>query len=255
METIIEIRQLKVSFEKHHVLKGIDLSVYRNEIFAIVGGSGSGKSTILRSILMLNNITSGSLKIFGEDITHCTHDVAEKIRRRWGVLFQSGALFSSLTLLENVAFPLREYTGLDNDAIIEIAKLKISMVGLPLSALTKKPSELSGGMQKRAALARAIVLDPELLFLDEPTSGLDPESAGEFDDLILTLQEALGLTVVMVTHDMDSLSRVPDRIAFLGEGLVLGTDSFQILARNKNPIIQSYFSGPRVSRLIDKGEK
>jgi phospholipid/cholesterol/gamma-HCH transport system ATP-binding protein len=251
METIIDTRHLKVSFDTHQVLKDINLSVYRNEIFAIVGGSGAGKSTILRSILMLDSITSGSLRLFGEEMVHCSHVIAERVRRRWGVLFQSGALFSSLTLLENVAYPLREYTQLDEYAITEIAKLKISLVGLPLNALNKMPSELSGGMQKRAALARAIALDPELLFLDEPTAGLDPESAGAFDDLILKLRETLGLTVVMVTHDMDSLCRVPDRIAFLGDGKVLGIDTFKALGANKNPIIHAYFSGPRVERLLD----
>jgi phospholipid/cholesterol/gamma-HCH transport system ATP-binding protein len=250
METIIKIKDLKVAFDDQYVLNGVDLTVNRNEIVAIVGGSGSGKSTLLRSILMLTPVTSGSLRLFDQELMHCTQEVAEKIRRRWGMLFQHAALFSSLTLLENVAFPLREYTNLNNKTIAEIARLKISLVGLPADAADKIPAELSGGMQKRAALARAIALDPELLLLDEPTSGLDPESAGAFDELILTLTKTLGLTVVMVTHDTDTLSHVPDKIAFLAKGQVLGFDPFQILARNKNPIIQAYFKGSRVDRLL-----
>jgi len=251
METVIDIRNLDVQFnDDHHVLQGINLSVYRNEIMAIVGGSGSGKSTILRSMLMLIPAASGSLRVFGEEITHCSQKTAEKVRKRWGMLFQGGALFSSMTLLENVEFPLQEHTNLNNKTIREIAKLKISLAGLPFSALYKMPSELSGGMQKRAALARAIALDPELLFLDEPTAGLDPQSAGAFDDLILTLKESLNLTVVMATHDMDTLSRVPNRIAFLGQGQVLGVDTFKGLIQNKNPVIHAYFSGPRTERLL-----
>lgn len=251
-EALIKVHQLKVKFDKTYVLKGIDFEVQQGEIVAIVGGSGAGKSTLLRSLLMLQPFSSGSIHLFGQDILKMDPKAADQIRRRWGVLFQHSALFSSLSVLENTEFPLHEYTHLNKTLITEIAKLKLSLVGLPPDAAYKSPAELSGGMQKRAALARALVLDPELLFLDEPTSGLDPESAGAFDELMLTLRETLGLTLVMVTHDMDTLVRVPDKIAFLGEGKLLGIDPLQKLIHLKNPLIQTYFSGPRGRVAIDE---
>jgi len=219
--------------------------VQRGEILAIVGGSGSGKTTLLREMLMLQPPDTGSIHIFDQDLTKATPREFLAVQRRWGVLFQQNALFSSLTLLDNTAFPLREHTALDKKTIEQLASLKILLSGLPIEAAAKFPSQLSGGMQKRGALARAIVLDPELLFLDEPTAGLDPESAGGFDDLILKLKETMGLTVVIVTHDLDTLWAVTDRVAFLGEGKVLCVDKIANLVKNPHPMIKEYFEGPR----------
>lgn len=240
---IIEISNLTNRLGGQIVHNALNLSVYKKEILGIVGGSGSGKTTLLRSILMLLRPTSGSIKIFDQNIIRASTQQANTIRRRWGVLFQQNALFSSLNVLENVQFPLRTFTRLSADIQQQIALLKIALSGLSQNAALKYPAELSGGMQKRAALARAISLDPELLFLDEPTSGLDPKSAEEFDQLILSLRESLGFTVVMVTHDIDSLSRVADRVAFLGEGKVLAVSPLLDLMKNSHPMIQDYFSG------------
>lgn len=212
---------------------------------AIVGGSGSGKTTLLREMLMLQRPNSGSIRIFGQEITTASLKMKALIQSRWGVLFQQNALFSSLTLLENTAFPLKEHSNLDKKTIRELAALKIAMTGLPIDSSNKYPAELSGGMQKRAALARAIILDPELIFLDEPTAGLDPDSAGGLDELILDLQSTMGLTVVIITHDLDTLWRVTDRVAFLGEGKVLCVDEMANLVKNPHPLIQEFFSGPR----------
>jgi phospholipid/cholesterol/gamma-HCH transport system ATP-binding protein len=248
---IIKITGLENILGEQVVLKNLDLNVMKGEILAIVGGSGSGKTTLLRNILMLLRPTAGSIEIFGTDILNCDTETTQNIRHSWGVLFQHGAMFSSLTVLENVQFPLRTFTSLTPEVQKEIALLKISMTGLPPEAASKYPSELSGGMLKRAALARAIVMDPELLFLDEPTSGLDPESAGAFDELILDLKEGLGLTVVMVTHDLDSLA-YSDRIAFLGEKKVLATLPLKELVKQKHPLIQAYFGGSRGKRHLKK---
>lgn len=244
-ETVIEVKGLKTYLGDQWVHKGIDMTVKKGEIYAIVGGSGSGKTTLLRQILMLNKPSKGDIKVFGTDIVHCSWKVAEEIRQRWGMMFQSCALFGSLTVLENVSFPLKEHADLNIKLIEEIARLKISLVGLGADAVHKYPLELSGGMQKRAALARAIALDPELLFLDEPSSGLDPESANELDNLIQKLQETLGLTIVMVTHDLDTLWSITDRVAFLAKGKLLAEQPIQELVKNPDPIIQDYFSGPR----------
>ena len=200
------------------VHKGINLSVKRGEVLGIVGGSGSGKTTLMREILSLTKPLSGSIRVFGHEIISATPRTLLEIQRRWGVLFQANALFSSLTLLENVIFPLKEHTNLSDANNQDLALLKILMAGLPIEAAAKYPAELSGGMQKRGGLARAIVLDPELVFLDEPTAGLDPNTAAGFDELILNLQSTMGLTIVMVTHDLDSLWKVTNRVAFLGEG-------------------------------------
>ncbi len=194
---------------------------------------------------MLQRPTSGSIRIFGNELTTATPATLLSIQRRWGVLFQQNALFSSLTVLENVAFPLKEHISLDQKTMFELAMLKILSVGLPSDAATKYPSELSGGMQKRAALARAIVLDPELVFLDEPTAGLDPDSAAGLDELILNLQSTMGLTIIMITHDLDSLWQVTQRVAFLGEGRVLCVDNMAKLIANPLPAIQQFFDGPR----------
>lgn len=245
---VIEISGLCNNFGGQSVHKGLDLTVNKREILAIVGGSGSGKTTLLRSILMLRPPTSGRIKVFGTEITHCSLEQALAVRRRWGVLFQYNALFSSLTILENVLFPLRTFTHLPEGVAKEVAQLKLVMAGLSVEVGSKYPSELSGGMQKRAGLARAISLDPELLILDEPTTGLDPQSAEALDELILQLREGLGLTVVMVTHDLDSLWRVMDRVAFLGEGKVLATLPMPELVKASHPLIQAYFSGYRGKR-------
>jgi len=244
-ENIIEIRNLTTRFGEAVVHKNLDLDVRRGEILGIVGGSGSGKTTLLREILCLTRPSSGSIRVFGEDVTKASSEKLLEIQRRWGVLFQENALFSSLTLLDNVSFPLKEHTGLNPETIHELALLKIMMAGLPADSAVKYPSELSGGMQKRAGLARAIVLDPELLFLDEPTAGLDPETAEGFDELILNLQSTMGLTIVIVTHDLDTLWRVTNRVAFLGHKKVVEVDSLAKLVKNQDPLIQDFFGGPR----------
>jgi phospholipid/cholesterol/gamma-HCH transport system ATP-binding protein len=242
---IIEIKNVKIKLGGDWVHKDINLTINRGEIIAIVGGSGSGKTTLLREMLMLQRPDSGSIKIFGKEIINASHETQSAIQQRWGVLFQQNALFSALTLLENTAFPLIEHTKLDKKTIRELAALKIALTGLPVDATVKYPSELSGGMQKRAALARAIVLDPELIFLDEPTAGLDPDSAGGLDELILDLQSTMGLTVVIITHDLDTLWQITDRVAFLGEGKVLCVDSMANLIKNPHPLIQEFFKGAR----------
>ncbi len=244
-DVIIEIKNLKTRLGGTWVHKDINLSVRRGEVLGIVGGSGTGKTTLLREMLCLTRPTAGSIKVFGQEVTTASPQTLLAIQRRWGVLFQSNALFGSLTVLENVMFPLREHTSLDLASIQELAILKIQMAGLPVDSALKYPAELSGGMQKRAGLARAIVLDPELIFLDEPTAGLDPNTAAGLDELILNLQSTMGLTIVMVTHDIDSLWTVTNRVAFLGQGVVLCADKMNVLVNNPNPIIHEFFSGPR----------
>jgi phospholipid/cholesterol/gamma-HCH transport system ATP-binding protein len=242
---IIEMKNIKIRLGDTLVHNGLNLSVKRGEVLGIVGGSGSGKTTILREILMLQPPDSGSIKVFDQELMGASSSTLLAVQRRWGVLFQQNALFSSMNLLENTAFPLHEHTLLDEQTIKELAALKIVMAGLPIEAATKFPSELSGGMQKRAGIARAIVLDPELIFLDEPTAGLDPNSASGFDELILDLQATMGLTILIVTHDLDTLWRVTNRVAFLGEGKVLCIDAMAELIKNPHPLIQQFFNGPR----------
>lgn len=244
-DIVIDIVGLETRLGGAWIHRGLDLSVHRGEILGIVGGSGSGKTTLLREILSLTHTAGGCINVLGTDITQATPLELLQIQRRWGVLFQQNALFSSLTVLENVAFPLREHTKLDQQTIMELAMLKLLMAGLSVDAAQKMPSELSGGMQKRAGLARAIVLDPELIFLDEPTAGLDPNTAAGFDELILNLQKTMGLTIVMVTHDLDSLWTITNRVAFLGNQKVLACEPMNALVKNPNPLIQSFFSGPR----------
>ena len=243
-QAIISINHLQTQINSVWVHKDINLEVKAGEILVIVGGSGSGKTVILHEMLALRTPTSGSIRIFEHELTTANAKILLAIQRRWGVLFQQNALFSSLSVIENVMFPLIEHTELDHATIEQLALLKIVMAGLTPDAAYKYPSELSGGMQKRAALARAIALDPELLFLDEPTAGLDPNKVLTFDELILDLQSTMGLTIVMVTHDIDSLKRVANRVAFLGEGKVLAVEPPKELMQNKHPLIQEFFNGP-----------
>jgi phospholipid/cholesterol/gamma-HCH transport system ATP-binding protein len=247
---IIRVRDVVVSFGDHTVLKGLDLDVKRGEILGFVGASGGGKSVLMRTIIGLIQKDRGTIEVFGQDLDRLTEDERQAIERRWGVLFQQGALFSSLTVRQNIQFPLREYLDLSQRLMDEIAIAKLEMVGLPAFVAEKYPSQLSGGMTKRAALARALVLDPEIVFLDEPTSGLDPISAGEFDDLITALQQTLGLTVFMVTHDLDSLHNACDRVAALADGKIIATGPIESMLKSDHPWLQAYFHGKRArSRL------
>jgi len=250
-EVILGVRDLHVAFGSTEILKGLDMDVYRGEILGFVGGSGSGKSVLMRTVLGLVKRQSGQVTLFGRD--YDAANAAEKIAidRRMGVLFQHGALFSSLSVKENIQVPMREYLNLDVKLMDELAAVKIELVGLPADAANKFPSELSGGMIKRASLARALSLDPELVFLDEPTSGLDPIGAAEFDELLASLRETLGLTVFMVTHDLDSLYAICDRIAVLRNGKVLVSGSMATVSKTDDPWIRSYFQGKR-SRAIRK---
>lgn len=245
MNPVIAIRNLHTRFGRHVVHDGISLTIEKGEIFALVGGSGCGKSTLLRTILLLQKPVSGSIKVFDQEVLGLSDDQALPLRRRFGVMFERGALFSALTVTENVGMVLKEHTQLGKEFIDEIARLKIALTGLPSDAGSKYPSELSGGMRKRAALARAIALDPELLFLDEPTAGLDPLSASGIDDLVKRLRDALGLTIMLVTHDLDLLWRVADRVAVLGDGKILGVGTMTELSKMDHPVIRDYFYGPR----------
>jgi phospholipid/cholesterol/gamma-HCH transport system ATP-binding protein len=242
---VIEISHLHTRFGSAVVHADVNLTVQCGEIFALAGSSGCGKSTLLREIIQLQKPASGSIKVFGSEVQGMSGDQAAIMRRRLGVMFERGALFSALTVAENVVMPLREHTDLSNELIDEIAAIKIALVGLPGSSGAKYPAELSGGMRKRAALARAIALDPELLILDEPTAGLDPLSAGSLDELVRHLKELLGLTILMITHDIDLLWGVADRVAILGEGRVLGEGTMEELSKSDHPMVREYFYGPR----------
>jgi phospholipid/cholesterol/gamma-HCH transport system ATP-binding protein len=241
-EPVIELRQLGTRFGDKIVHDALDLVVNTGEILGLAGGSGSGKSVLLREMIGLQRPTSGSVHVFGADTA--TLDAAARLaqRRRWGVMFQRGGLFSSLNVRRNVGLPLREHTTLAEGLVDEIAEWKLAQTGLPPDTGLKLPGELSGGMLKRAALARALALDPELLFLDEPTSGLDPASAAGVDDLILQTQRASGATVVVVSHDLDLLWRVCGRVAVLGEGHVLAIGTMQALSTHPHPIVAAYFT-------------
>ncbi|AHE68171.1 ABC transporter ATP-binding protein [Legionella oakridgensis] len=241
-EPIIEIKGLKNYLGSQWVHSDVNLTVEKGEILAIIGGSGSGKTTILRSILMLLKPTAGTIKVFGKDIEHISEHEANALRQRWGMLFQHSALFSAMTVLENIMFPMRELASLDKQLMHELAILKLMLVGLSKETGGKFPAELSGGMQRRAAAARAIAMDPELLFLDEPTSGLDPLSAKQFDELILFLRNALNLTIVIVSHDIESLQRTTDRVAFVGKGKIISVEPIDKLMQNDHPLIADYFS-------------
>jgi phospholipid/cholesterol/gamma-HCH transport system ATP-binding protein len=242
----IRVRGIVNKFGDQVVHDGVDLDVRAGEILGVVGGSGTGKSVLMRSIIGLKRPDSGEVTIFGESMLDKEEDEAPDIRRRWGVLFQGGALFSTLTVAENVQVPLREYyPNLTTDLLDEIAAYKVVMAGLPPDAGPKYPSELSGGMKKRAGLARALALDPALLFLDEPTAGLDPIGAAAFDQLTLGLSRTLGLTVFLITHDLDSLYAICDRVAVLADHKLIGVGTIPELLALDHPWIQEYFNGPR----------
>ena len=241
---LIEVRNLVNQFGQNRVHDKLNLTVFQHEILGIVGGSGTGKSVLLRTMLGLHKPTAGVVSVFGEDVACQETDKLGFCQLRWGVLFQGGALFSGLTVLENVMTPMLEHTGISQGFAKDLAQLKLKMVGLTQPAFDLFPSELSGGMIKRAALARALANEPQLVFLDEPTSGLDPISAAEFDELILYLREHLKLTVVMVSHDMDSLLRICDRLAVLLDKKILA-DRTEVVVNHPHPWIREYFGGPR----------
>jgi phospholipid/cholesterol/gamma-HCH transport system ATP-binding protein len=249
-EAIIEVRGLVTRFGPNVVHDGLDLDVYRGEVLGVVGGSGTGKSVLLREIVGLMRPTAGSIRVFGVDVLAAGDAERQTVEQRWGVMFQEGALFSALTVQQNVEAPMRERLRLDPDIREALAALKVSMVGLPPNACPKYPAELSGGMKKRAGLARALALDPEIVFLDEPTAGLDPIGAAAFDDLIKSLRKALGLTVFLVTHDLDSLHAIADRIAVLAERKVLVTGTMAEMLKVDHPWVHAYFHGPRARAAL-----
>jgi phospholipid/cholesterol/gamma-HCH transport system ATP-binding protein len=243
---IISVQGLCNSFGDQIIHKDLDLNVRQGEILGVVGGSGTGKSVLMRAIIGLQEPTAGDIHVFGEEMIGKEEDEATDVRRRWGVLFQGGALFSTLTVAENVQVPLREfYPDFSADLLEEIARYKIHLSGLPPESAHKYPSELSGGMRKRAGLARALAMDPELLFLDEPTAGLDPIGAANFDNLTRNLKETLGLTVFLITHDLDTLYAICDRVAVLADHKVIGIGTIEELLATDHPWIKEYFGGPR----------
>jgi len=254
-QAVIEVDKVSTRFGDHVVHTDISLQVDRAEIFALIGGSGSGKSTLLREIILLQRPNSGSIKVLGVELTRATDAEGSALRRRWGVMFQHGGLFGALTVKENIGLPLREHTDLDDALIDEIAMAKLAMTGLAPEVGAQYPSQLSGGMMKRASLARALALDPELLFLDEPTAGLDPVSAEGVDDLVLELRDLFGLTIFMITHDLDLLWQVADRVAVLADGKVQAVGSMQELSAMDQPSIRQFFDGPRGRSAMQQEEK
>lgn len=245
LQPVLEVQGLVSRFGERTIHDGVDLTVEQGEVVGVVGGSGTGKTVLLNSIIGLKEPDGGTVRILGRDTGDLSRSEAADIERRTGVLFQQGALFSSLSVLQNVASPLVEHTRLPADLITELAELKIAMVGLGPEAHHLKPAELSGGMRKRVGLARALALDPELLFLDEPTAGLDPIGAAAFDQLIRSLSEDLGLTVFMITHDLDSLYAICDKVAVLADKRIVAKATVQELERSDHPWIRDYFLGPR----------
>jgi phospholipid/cholesterol/gamma-HCH transport system ATP-binding protein len=252
---VIEINQLSTRFGEHVVHADLDLEVRDGEIFALVGGSGAGKSTLLREMILLHRPDSGSIRILGVDLQRLGEDEALALRLRCGVMFQHGGLFGSLTVKENVGLPLREHTDLSDALIDDICAWKLAMSGLAPEVGAQYPSELSGGMMKRASLARALALDPQLLFLDEPTSGLDPLSADGVDELVRKLRDVFGLTMVIITHDLDLLWQVTDRVAVLADGKVQGVGSMAELSRMDTPAIRQFFDGPRGRAAQDQADQ
>lgn len=253
-DIVIRVTGLDNGFGDQVVHHDLNLEVRRGEILGVVGGSGTGKSVLMRSIIGLQTPSAGEIEVFGENVATLDNAEAKDLRRRWGVLFQNGALFSSLTVAENIEVPMREFFKLDQRLMDEIAGYKIAMVGLPAFAGPRFPNELSGGMRKRAGLARALALDPRLLFLDEPTAGLDPIGAAAFDELIKTLRDTLGLTVFLITHDLDTLHAICDRVAVLADGQVLKVGTIAELMAFDHPWVQEYFRGPR-GRAATPSEK
>ena len=241
-EWVIDARGIVTRFGKQVVHNGLDLQIRRGELVALIGGSGTGKSVLLREIIGLHRPDSGSVKLLGTDVWTASPDMLATVRRRFGMMFQEGALFSSLTVAANIATPLREHFSLPEDLLDELVRLRLALAGLPPDAAGKMPSQLSGGMVKRAAIARAIALEPEVLFLDEPTSGLDPITARAFDQLLAFLNRDLGITVLLVTHDLDSLVGIARRIVVLGQGRVIADGSLAEITAVDDPWIQSYFS-------------
>lgn len=244
-QNVIVVRGLRTQFDDFVVHNDLDLDVRTGEILGVVGGSGTGKSVLMRAIIGLKRPSAGEVRVFGEHFYEADDETRRSIERRWGVLFQGGALFSSLTVAQNVMAPIREHLGIQGPLAQDMAALKLSMVGLAAEAGAKYPAELSGGMNKRAGLARALALDPELVFLDEPTAGLDPIGAANFDQLIVNLKESLGLTVFMVTHDLDTLHAACDRVAVLAERQVIACGPLDEVRRADHPWIREYFAGPR----------
>ena len=242
---IISVRDLVAGFDHQVVLDHLDLDVRTGEILGVVGGSGAGKSVLLRSIIGLIRKRSGTIRVFDVDADAASDRDWQSVERRWGVLFQGGALFSSLTAKENIQFPMRQFLDLPESLMDDLAMVKLELVGLAPDDANKLPAELSGGMTKRVALARALALDPEIVFLDEPTSGLDPIAAGAFDVLIRTLQHTLGITVFMVTHDLDSLNTACDRVAALADGRIVAEGPMETLLTSDHPWVRAYFSGRR----------
>lgn len=241
-EVIIEAKEIITQFGANVIHDGVSFKIHKEEIFGLLGGSGSGKTTLLREMILLQRVGGGEMNVLGRDVSSLNSSEQQALRQEWGVLFQFGALFTSLTILENVMIPMLEYTNLPKELIEESARMKLSMVGLPPKVVTMFPSELSGGMKKRAGLARALSLDPKLLFLDEPTSGLDPHSARAFDELILNLRETLGVSVVMVTHDKDTIKDVLDRFVILGNKKVLFDGTMNELKNTSDETLQKFLN-------------
>jgi len=251
---VIEVRGLVTRFGPAVIHDGLDLDVYRGEVLGVVGGSGTGKSVLLREIVGLLRPAAGTIRVFGVDMLTASPEERKAAEARWGVMFQDGALFSSLTVRENVEAPMRVLGGLDPDLRRALAELKVALVGLPPNACDKYPADLSGGMKKRAGLARALALDPEIVFLDEPTAGLDPIGATEFDELIRSLQQALGITVFLVTHDLDTLHATCDRVAVLAEKRVLVTGTMADMLKVDHPWVHEYFHGPRARAALSTAQ-
>jgi phospholipid/cholesterol/gamma-HCH transport system ATP-binding protein len=252
---IIDIRNLCTQMDGQVIHQDLNFTVYPQEVVAIVGGSGAGKTTLLNCLLMLIKPTSGSINILGKDVNQLSDAEKDQLRMNCGMLFQSGALFSELDVLHNVLFPMQQHSSLDKHFLEKLVLLKILMAGLPSDAATKYPADLSGGMIKRAALARSLALDPPLLFLDEPSAGLDPINASALDKLILELRASLGLTIVLVTHDLDTLAAVPDRIAFIGEKKVLAFAPLKDLLKSDIPEVKAYFDNARAQRTFGVKEE